>query len=129
MTLTTGDIAALARQAVDLVSPEIDVIIEPSTTDDPYRFGAGSWVVCPLVDGERDFEIWVDGDLRSAQVLARVIDGLGTRVGETKRFWGQAFPPCPGHPHPATVGEDAGDEVVLRCPKSHEVVAEIRPDF
>jgi hypothetical protein len=128
MTLTTGDIAALARQAVDLVSPDIDLVIEPATTDDPYRFGSGSWVVCPLVDGERDFEIWVGGDLNSSGVLSRVLDGLSERVSETKRFWGEAFPACPGHPHPALVGEDDGT-VVLRCPKSREVVGRIEPDF
>jgi hypothetical protein len=130
MTLTTGDIAALARQAVDLVSPEIELVIEPATTDDPYRFGAGSWIVCPLIDGRRDVEIWVSGDLNSVGVLARVIDGLSDQIGETKRYWGLAFPPCPGHPHPAVVAHNEDDDSVhLRCPKTQEMVGEIIPDL
>lgn len=45
MSLTDGDIAALAREAVDRKDPRLDIHIAPSGQDDPYRLGAPAWIV------------------------------------------------------------------------------------
>jgi hypothetical protein len=45
MTLTDGDVAALAREVVDRRDPDLDVRIEPADPVDPYRFGAAAWTV------------------------------------------------------------------------------------
>ncbi len=45
MTLSDGDVAALARQVVDVRDPDLDVTITPSEQDDPYRWGTAAWTV------------------------------------------------------------------------------------
>jgi hypothetical protein len=45
MTLSDGDIAALARQAVDERDPDLDIRIVPADPVDPYRAGTGAWTV------------------------------------------------------------------------------------
>jgi hypothetical protein len=45
MTLHDGDVADLAREAVDRKDPDLDVLIEPAAQDDPYRLGAPAWTV------------------------------------------------------------------------------------
>jgi hypothetical protein len=45
MTLSDGDVAALAREAVDRRDPDLDLHIAPSGQDDPYRLGAAAWTV------------------------------------------------------------------------------------
>ncbi|HEY3738136.1 MAG TPA: hypothetical protein VGL26_11920 [Jatrophihabitans sp.] len=130
MTLTAGDVAALARQAVDLLAEDVDVKLEPqSSGDDPYRMAGSTWVVWPLIDGERRFGIWIQSSSTAVEVLARLIDGLSNDASETTRFWGQPFPLCPGHPHPAKISETTGEVVVLRCPATKDIVAQIRPAF
>ena len=45
MTLHDGDVADLAREAVDRRDPQLDVRIDPIGQDDPYRFGTEAWRV------------------------------------------------------------------------------------
>ena len=45
MTLHDGDVADLAREAVDRTDPELDVRISPAAQDDPYRWAAQAWTV------------------------------------------------------------------------------------
>src|SRR6476620_6563816 len=45
VSLSDGDIAALAREVVDRVDPDLDVRIEPADPVDPYRFETAAWVV------------------------------------------------------------------------------------
>ena len=45
MALSDGDVAALARQVVDLRDPDLDVTIMPAEQDDPYRWGTSAWTV------------------------------------------------------------------------------------
>jgi hypothetical protein len=46
MTLSDGDVAALARQVVDTIDPDLDISIEPADPVDPYRWGDhGAWTV------------------------------------------------------------------------------------
>lgn len=129
VTINAGDVAALARQAVDLLAPDIDVMVEPHPGSDPYRWGSSEWIVWPLIDGTRSFGIWVQSSSTEVDALAHLIDGLSNGASETKRFWGEPFPRCPGHQHPALVAEIAGSAVVLRCPATKEVVAQIRPEI
>jgi hypothetical protein len=123
VTLTDGDVAVLARQAVDLFDPEIAINIEPADPVDPYRFGANSWRV---VAGPAT--VHVSSADSAAEVVAQILDQLSEYGSETERSWGRAFPPCPGHPHPADIIIEE-PVVVLRCPDTDEVVARIRPDL
>lgn len=126
--LTDPAVAVLARQAVDLLDPDIDVRIEPEPGADPYRWGAPAWLVWPLIDGPTaSFGIWLPADLSPVEALARLLDGLSNDVSETARFWGQPFPTCPGHEHPASVAAAGDAAVVLRCPASGDVVGRIEP--
>lgn len=46
MTLSDGDVAALARQVVDTIDPDLDIRIEPADPVDPYRWGGEeAWTV------------------------------------------------------------------------------------
>jgi hypothetical protein len=45
VSLSDGEVAALAREVVDRVDPDLDVRIEPADPVDPYRFEAMAWVV------------------------------------------------------------------------------------
>jgi hypothetical protein len=131
MSLSDPEVAALARQAVDLLDPGIEIRIEPEAAHDPYGFGSRAWRVSPLIDGPANpgFAIVVYSNMTPVQALARLIDGLDN-ASESDRFWGKAFPACPGHAHDAHVVEEAdadGDVVLLRCPSTGEIVDRIRP--
>lgn len=125
--LSEGDVAALAGQAVDLLDPAVEVQLEPGAPDDPYARRVRSWIVWPLLDGRRSFGVLVESSMTPGEALAKLVDVL-LESSESERFWGRAFPPCPGHPHPAVVSETANDLVVLRCPQTREIVAQLRPD-
>ena len=45
MSLHDGDVADLAREAVDRWNPELEVHLDPLGQDDPYRFGTEAWRV------------------------------------------------------------------------------------
>lgn len=45
MTLHAGDVADLAREAVDRKDLTLEVRIDPLGQDDPYRLGAEAWRV------------------------------------------------------------------------------------
>ena len=45
MTLSDGDVAELAREAVDQKDVELEIHIDPTGQDDPYRLGTGAWTV------------------------------------------------------------------------------------
>jgi|KBSSwiStaDraftv2_1062776.scaffolds.fasta_scaffold02258_14 hypothetical protein len=128
MSIGEGDVAALARQAVDLLDPSVEVRIEPGAPDDPYRRQVRSWAVWPLVDGHKSFGILLDSGMTGLGALAKLIDVLGEFASETERYWGEAFPHCPGHSHPASVAETAGSAVVLRCPVTRDIVGQLVPD-
>jgi hypothetical protein len=127
VSLSDGDVAVLARQAVDLVSTDIEIEIAPDAVDDPYRRGPASWVVWPRIGGRRSFGVYVESNSTPVQALGRLIDAL-SKASETERFCGRPFPGCPGHDHAATVGGQ-GDIVVLSCPDTGAVVGRIRPEL
>ena len=45
MTLSDSDVAALARQAVDLRDLTAEIKITPADPVDPYRWGTAAWTV------------------------------------------------------------------------------------
>ncbi len=45
MSLSGGDVALLVREAVDRISPDADVRIEPADPVDPYRWETAAWTV------------------------------------------------------------------------------------
>ena len=45
MTLSDGDVAALAREAVDRRDPDLEIRIEPADPVDPYRWETAAWTV------------------------------------------------------------------------------------
>jgi hypothetical protein len=45
MSLSDGDVAALARQAVDQRDPDLEIHIVPADPVDPYRWDGAAWTV------------------------------------------------------------------------------------
>jgi hypothetical protein len=45
VSISDGDVAALARAAVDRIDPELEVRIEPADPVDPYRWESAAWTV------------------------------------------------------------------------------------
>lgn len=128
MALSDPEVAMLARQAVDMLDPDLDIRIDPEASHDPYGLGAHAWLVTPVIDRLPRFGIHVYSGMTPVQALANLLDGLSENVSESGRFWGRAFPPCPRHTHPAQVEDGANaSEVVLRCPSTGEVVDRIAP--
>lgn len=126
-SLTDPQVAALARQAVDLLDPDVAIDIAPQPGSDPYGRSGGSWLVWPRIDRQHSFGIYVDSAWTPVRALAQLIDTLSEHSSESGGFRAQPFPPCAtGHRHPARV--EAGDEsVVLRCPDTGQVVRQIAP--
>jgi hypothetical protein len=79
VALTDGDVAALAREAADLLDPELEIAIQPDDRADPYRWDrAHGWTVRVHVDG-RPIAIRVESTWSPEQALAHLTDGLGVR--------------------------------------------------
>jgi hypothetical protein len=127
VSLSEGDVAVLARQAVDLVSADIEIEIAPDAIDDPYRRGPASWVVWPRIGGHRSFGVYVESNSTPVQALGRLIDAMSD-ASETERLCGHPFPACPGHEHATSVGGQ-GEVVILTCPETGAVVRRIRPEL
>jgi hypothetical protein len=72
MTLSDGDVAALARQVVDRRDPSLEIEISPADLLDPYRLGLPAWVVS--VGGASSY---LTADLTTEQALAKLTADLG----------------------------------------------------
>jgi hypothetical protein len=72
MTLSDGEIAALAREAVDQIDPAIDIAIEPADPVDPYQRNSQAWLVWPLLDGHRSFGVYLDSGMSAEQARDRL---------------------------------------------------------
>jgi hypothetical protein len=72
MTLSDGDVAALARQAVDQRDPDLDIEIVPADPVDPYRLGAPAWTVS--AGGATSY---LTAEMTAEQALARLTADLG----------------------------------------------------
>lgn len=127
MTLSDGDVAQLARQAMNLLDPDIDVRIEPGVSADPYRLTPASWTVRPMFERTPTFGIRLRAGMSSADALAALVAGLSDGAAQSPRFWARLFPTCGEHEHAAepTVEDDV---VVLRCPVTGVERARLVPD-
>lgn len=77
MALTDGDVAALARQAVDRIDPELEIAIEPDVASDPYRWDRPhGWTVRVTVDGRRRVAR-VESTWSPEQALVKLSEQLG----------------------------------------------------
>jgi hypothetical protein len=125
MTLTDGAVAALARQAADLLGPDLQVQVSPAADDDPYRWGGlgSGWTVRIFADAV--VEVWIPRDGSPTSALHSLIERLD-EVSESSARWGEVVPRCPGHAHPPRIDID-GEDVVLRCPDDGAIVQRIAP--
>jgi len=71
MSLTDGDVAALARQAVDRHDPDLNVDIVPADPVDPYRYGSAAWTVS--AGGRTSY---LSANLTPDEALAKLIADL-----------------------------------------------------
>lgn len=136
VSLTDGEVAVLADQVAGLIrtqlpGSEVSARFAPTDADDPYRWpSTRSWAVYFDVGPQRGdtIAIGVSGAESATTALFRLVDGLD-ELSETATHWGVAFPAClPGHRHPARV-DAVQQDVLLRCPKTGEVVQRLRPEL
>lgn len=73
MTLSDADVAALAREAVDVRNPDLDINIVPADPVDPYRLGTQAWTVS--AGGASSY---ITASMSSEAALAKLIADLDT---------------------------------------------------
>jgi hypothetical protein len=73
VTLSDADVAALAREAVDRRSLDLDIRIVPADPVDPYRWGTSAWTV--RAGGASSY---ITADMSADAALAKLIADLGT---------------------------------------------------
>ena len=74
MSLTDGDVAALAREAVDRRDPRLEVQIDPAGQDDPYRWGVSAWIV--RAGGASSY---ITADMTWREALDKLVEDLSDR--------------------------------------------------
>jgi len=72
VSLSDADVAALAREAVDRRSLDLDIRIVPADPVDPYRWGTPAWMVS--AGGASSY---ITADMTAAAALAKLIADLG----------------------------------------------------
>jgi hypothetical protein len=85
VTLSDGDVAALADQAADRLAGRVEVRIQPDSGDDPYRWGTHSWLVHFAVGPGEERTAVVrlsaqDSEQEAAARLAGAVDSLIDRT-------------------------------------------------
>ena len=73
MSLHDGDIAALAREAVDRKDPKLGIRIDPLGQNDPYRLGVEAWTV--TAGGATSY---IRASMTWREALDKLIRDLGT---------------------------------------------------
>jgi hypothetical protein len=73
MSLSDGDIADLAREAVDHRDPRLDIEIAPADQLDPYRRGASAWTV--TAGGRTSY---ISASMTWSDALAKLINDLAS---------------------------------------------------
>jgi hypothetical protein len=71
VTLSDGDVAALARQVVDQRDPALDIEIVPADPVDPYRWGTAAWTVS--AGGETSY---ITANMSADEALAKLTEDL-----------------------------------------------------
>jgi hypothetical protein len=127
MSLSDGDVAVLASQAVGLLDADVRTVIEPSDPIDPYRRRSSAWTVWPMLDKHRTLIIRVQASWTPVQALAELLTALSDHIGTTKTFWAHTFPICPGHEHASEIAVD-GTDVVFTCPVTKAEVGRVHPE-
>jgi hypothetical protein len=74
VTLSDGDVAALARQVVDRRDPEVDIEIVPADPVDPYRWGTAAWTVS--AGGATSY---ITANMSADEALAKLTEDLNRR--------------------------------------------------
>jgi hypothetical protein len=72
MTLSDADVAALAREAADRRSLNLEVRIAPADPLDPYRWGTPAWTV--FGGGASSY---ITADMTAEEALAKLTADLG----------------------------------------------------
>ncbi|HEY3088806.1 MAG TPA: hypothetical protein VGJ59_12160 [Jatrophihabitantaceae bacterium] len=72
MTLSDADVAALAREAADRRSLNLEVRIAPADPLDPYRWGTPAWTV--FAGGASSY---ITADMTAEEALAKLTADLG----------------------------------------------------
>ena len=78
MTLSDADVAALAREAVDLRNPDLNINIVPADPVDPYRWGTQAWTVS--AGGATSY---ITASMTSDEAVAKLVADLGTPERES----------------------------------------------
>jgi hypothetical protein len=73
MSLHDGDIAELAREAVDHKDPKLEIHIDPLGQNDPYRLGTEAWTV--TAGGSTSY---ITASMTWRQALEKLIADLAT---------------------------------------------------
>jgi hypothetical protein len=73
VTLSDGDVAELAREAVDWIDRDLDVRIDPADPVDPYRWGAAAWTVTAGAATS-----YITADMSADDALAKLIADLAS---------------------------------------------------
>lgn len=127
------DLQDLARQAVDLLYPPASVTVEALNPGGRWASWGGLSMaphrprrVIVRIGPGNQCVIGFDPDWSPVHTLAHLIDSLSGACGH--RFRGAWFPPCPGHDHAADV-QESDATVVLRCPATGAIVAQLGPDL
>ena len=71
MTLSDGDVAALARQAVDQRDPASEIDIVPADPVDPYRWPAAAWTV-----SAGGLSSYITASMSADEALAKLVADL-----------------------------------------------------
>jgi hypothetical protein len=74
VTLSDGDVAALARQVVDRRDPAVDIEIVPADPVDPYRWGTVAWTVS--AGGATSY---ITANMSADEALAKLTEDLNQR--------------------------------------------------
>jgi hypothetical protein len=107
MTLSDGDVAALARQVVNRRHPELDIQIVPADRADPYRRGLAAWTVSAGAAHS-----YVTADMDAATALNTLADDLDRPPPPEVREARQRMLDATG-PGPASTGNE--DAAVARA--------------
>jgi hypothetical protein len=73
VTLSDSDVAALAREAVDRRSLDMDISIAPADPVDPYRWGTAAWTVS--AGGASSY---ITAEMTAEEALAKLIADLAS---------------------------------------------------
>jgi hypothetical protein len=72
MSLNDGDVAALAREAVDRRDPDLEIRIEPADPVDPYRWETAAWTV-----HAGDASSYIVASMTAQEALEKLVRDLG----------------------------------------------------